>query len=128
MKNRGFTLIEILITVGILVALLAIALPVLVIAQQSSKRAGMAADLQSVTPALDAYKLVHGSYQLVYDDLALGNNPLIAAPPSGAEILCRALISPGPAVGTGQDGADGSAFRIRAGGKIYPAYLSPDKF
>jgi hypothetical protein len=79
----------------------------------------MAADLQSISTALEAYRLDHGDY------------PRVEFPKTGAIVLCRALIAPGPAGPTNlptADGFDGPGFRVRPGGKVWGPYLPADKF
>jgi type II secretory pathway pseudopilin PulG len=85
-------------------------------------RTRMTLDMQAISTALDAYKQDHGSYPAV-----LANN-------TGAQVLCRALVAPGVASTSTDhfqnkgDGQDGTGFRTRAGGKVYPPYLPADKF
>ena len=64
MKRKGFTLIEILITVAILGLLTAIAIPNLLQAQVRSKVSRVKADLQSIATALGAYRADHNNFPL----------------------------------------------------------------
>ncbi len=61
-KNAGFTIVEMLIVVTILAMLAGILIPVLEDSASSSRDARRAADLKSVSSALEAYKRVNGSF------------------------------------------------------------------
>jgi prepilin-type N-terminal cleavage/methylation domain-containing protein len=151
--GRGaFTLIEMLIVIGILVLLIAFLTPVVFRAQRRAKQVRIARDLQTIEMALDAYKADFGDFpRVAYDpgitnpanpsasyDPRSGNDANRPNPPSGAEILCRALIAPAAAVESIasapgqmqiQDGSDGPGFRVRGTqGRVYGPYLQPDKF
>ncbi|HLL89987.1 MAG TPA: prepilin-type N-terminal cleavage/methylation domain-containing protein [Tepidisphaeraceae bacterium] len=142
---RGFTLVELLIVIGIVGLLIGLLTAVVMRAANSSKRTAGAAQLQMIATALEAYKTDFGDYPRP----ALGINPATGTsyadvnndhpnPPNGAQILCRALIAPFPAVDAGpipannvanQDGLDGPGFRLRGTqGQQYKGYLPADKF
>ena len=83
-KRRGFTLTEMLVVIGIIVLVLSIATPMIARAWRQGDRTRMAADLQAIATALEAYRQDHGSY------------PVIGPPPTGidtnfdgARMLCR---------------------------------------
>ena len=150
--RRGFTLTEMLVVIGIVVLVLSIATPMVTRAWRAGDRSRMAADLQAIAGALEAYRQDHGSY------------PRVAPAPggidtdfNGARMLCRALIGPGPeyhknpqyiADGKGADAAPtaggrvdwtqpGPGFRTRGSqegdykpftGTVYGPYLKPDQF
>jgi prepilin-type N-terminal cleavage/methylation domain-containing protein len=130
--RRGFTLIEILVVIGILVLLAGVLLPVTLRAMRAGERTRMAADLQAIAVALEAYKTDHGDYPRVAGDP--GDTDYL----TGAQILCRALVAPGPALQPGgaaepvADGADGPGFRVRASatpqGRVHGPYLQADRF
>lgn len=61
-RNRGFTLIELLVTVGIIAVLIGIILPMLNGAFRQGEASRTRADLNSISVALEAYKLKHGDY------------------------------------------------------------------
>ena len=112
-------MIEMLIVIGIIVLLATIALPALSRVLAQAKRTQMAADLQVISQALEAYRHDFGDYPRL---------PLTADPnrPTGASLLCWALIAPGDHT---QDGADGPGFRVRGTtGAIKGPYLSTDRF
>jgi len=119
-RNRAFTLIELLIVISIIAALAAIAVPMISRAHRAALRNAMAADLAVIANALEAYKSDFGDYprRTVTD---INGNPL-----TGAAILCWALVAPGPVK---QDGADGPGFRIRGTtGAVKGPYLPADRF
>ena len=114
---HGFTLIELLVVIGILALLVGILTPMVMRSWRNSKRARVAMDFQAISTALESYRSAFGDY------------PRVAGGETGAQILCRALIAPGPATGIGADGADGPGFRLRGQkGQVYGPYLEPSKF
>jgi prepilin-type N-terminal cleavage/methylation domain-containing protein len=136
MKRRAFTLIEILVVVGILVLLAAIALPLIGKAMRQAKRTRTAADLASIATALEAYKADHGDYPRVAINLGVTSAADRPNPMTGAQVLCRALLGLAPAVDPNpvagqnlkQDGKDGPGFSVREGTKGYGPYLAIEKF
>jgi len=126
----GFTLVEMLVIIGIILALLAILLPTVGPAWKTGQRTRMELDMATISQALELYKQDHGDYPRVYQKWL------------GAWTLCQALIGPYPAVdqtGKGiQDGADGPGFRTRPPvkvngqdvpqGRVYGPYLDPAKW
>jgi prepilin-type N-terminal cleavage/methylation domain-containing protein len=153
MKRRAFTLIEILVVIGILVLLAGILVPVVTKAMRASKRTKTAADLAVIQTALVAYKNDHGDIPRVYiqtQPAGFQNTVDRPNPPTGAQILCRALMGLAPAtdlssyptttvvingqsvvlplVNVKQDGKDGPGFRLRTGGKPFGPYLAVEKF
>jgi prepilin-type N-terminal cleavage/methylation domain-containing protein len=119
-RNRAFTLLEMLVVITIIAALAAIAVPMISRAHKAALHNAMAADLAVIASALDAYKSDFGDYprRTVTD---VNGNHL-----TGAALLCWALIAPGP---VNQDGADGFGFRIRGTtGTVKGPYLPTDRF
>jgi prepilin-type N-terminal cleavage/methylation domain-containing protein len=138
-RARGFTLIEMLVVIGIILVLAGLLLPAITGAYKKAHRAAMAMDLQAVGAALDAYKRDFGDYPRVHTDPGLTPQPDRPNPMTGAQMLCFALIGPAPATENPaapagqrpkQDGQDGPGFRVlRTGNDLtakppYPAYLS----
>jgi len=123
-RRGGFTLVEMLVVIGIIIVLLGIALPAIHSARQKGLRTRMAMDLQVISQALEAYRQDFKDYPRVdYSNANLTPGTL------GAVTLCWALLSPGPATGNGSDGADGPGFRVRGTqGQIYGPYIQPGKF
>lgn len=62
MQGRAFTLIELLIVVGIIAVLAAIAVPNFLEAQARSKVARAAADLRTIATGLEAYAAAANTY------------------------------------------------------------------
>jgi prepilin-type N-terminal cleavage/methylation domain-containing protein len=157
-RRRGFTLIEVLVTVGIIVVLLALAIPAVLRARNTGIRTRVQSDMGLIATALSAYKADFGDYPRFPDPQTVANESAGTTPtqrwldwsqPRGAVLLCESLIGPGPANGgnfkagssssytPGDDGADGPGFRVRrnfvAGttslaGKVYGPYLDASKF
>ena len=138
LKGRGFTLIELLVVIGMIVLLATILLPMVNHAYSQATRASMAADLQVISQALEAYKGDFGDYPRVNRNPS--GNPIdgpgqqVGQTVLGAAVLCWALVAPGPAGNGGgspfgSDGADGPGFRIRGTiGPVKGPYLPPDRF
>ena len=132
--RRGFTLIELLVVVGMIVLLATILLPMVNQARKQATRAYMAADLQVICQALEAYKHDFGDYPRPDRNQQETHRELPFV--TGACLLCWALVAPGPAhprqigpsVSPG-DGADGPGFRLRGTvGPIKGPYLPADRF
>lgn len=116
-RRKGFTLIELLVVIGILALLVGILTPMVLRSWRNSKRARVAMDFQAISAALESYRSAFGDY------------PRVVGTETGSQILCQALIAPGPATGAGQDGADGPGFKLRGvAGQTYGPYLEPSKF
>lgn len=125
----GFTLVELMAVIGIIVVLMAILVPSITRAVRQAQRTRMSYDLQMIAQALDHYKNDFHSYPPVTRGM-------------GANILARALIAPAPAVGPADpdfDGADGPGFRTKLAlssgggpavqqGKVWGPYLPADGF
>lgn len=131
MARRAFTLIELLVVVMIIALLAGILIPVISKASGSAKRARLAADLQTIAIALEAYKQDFSDYPRLNPTLMPPTGQYDAATPAqvhptGAQLLCWALVGPASA---SLDGADGSGFRLRGtSGRVYGPYLPPEKF
>jgi prepilin-type N-terminal cleavage/methylation domain-containing protein len=121
-RRGGFTLIEMLVVLGIMLLLAGILFPAINKAYQQGVRTRMAADLQAIAVGLEEYKREHGDYPRVN---AAG------AANSGDAVLCRALVAPQDAA---QDGEAGFGFRTRPAvggvpqGKKCGPYINMDKF
>ena len=81
-KRSGFTLVELLVSIGIIVLLIGILLPAITRAYRTAERTRVAADFQTIATGLDAYKADFGTY------------PTVDAQNTGASILCKALVGP----------------------------------
>lgn len=90
-RRFGFTLTELLVVIGIIVALAAIGLPVVLRSYKQASKTRMQADLQTISTALNAYRQDFGDYPRVLDrDGAVNGRGWNI----GAAILCKALIGP----------------------------------
>ena len=123
-RRGGFTLVELLVVIGIIVLIASIATPMVVSARRNANRVRVQSDLNAIATALDAYKNDFKDYP----------RPTInPADPNTARVpvLAWALLGPWPAAaasGGFGDGADGFGFRTVTGGKVHGPYLSPEKF
>lgn len=144
-ERSGFTLVELLVVIGIIVLLIGLAVPAVLHSLKTGRRTRTVSDFQLIGTALEAYKADFGDYPRFDSDNT--PNSINMMQDRGARLLCRALLSPGPAAVTGQgtvdfnginnggtgqapDGADGPGFRVRPGGagRVYQAYIQADKF
>jgi prepilin-type N-terminal cleavage/methylation domain-containing protein len=83
--RRGFTLVELLVVMGIIILLAGLLFPMVMRAMRQGVRARTQADLNAIATALEAYKGDFGDYPR-----ANGNG-------AGFAVLAQALLGPGPA-------------------------------
>lgn len=79
-RRDGFTLIEILVVIGIIVILAGVLVPMIGRSMRQAKRTRTAADMQAIATALEAFKADHGDY------------PRVGYPNAGAGTLGRFLF------------------------------------
>jgi len=100
-KNRhsrvGFTLVELLVVMGIMVLLMGVLLPAVMHAMKAGRKSRVQADFQTISQALEAYKADFGDYPRFPGNGSGISNQWDMFNQRGAELLCRALIGPGPA-------------------------------
>ncbi len=113
LRRSGFTLIEMLVVVGIILLLISLVVAVVFRAQKAAGRARTKSDLQAVSAALEQYRSDFNTY------------PAVPPNAKGSWMLGRWLIGPGSRA---EDGEDGPGFRLVQGGKVYPAYLAAETF
>ena len=92
-RRGGFTLVELLVVIGIVVLLVALLLPALTRSVQSARRTRVKVELSGIATALDAYKSDFGDYPR----LGTAADPINAVPTPGGSLLARALMGPAPA-------------------------------
>ncbi len=105
-RRTGFTLVEMLVVIGILMLLISLLVAAVTIAKKRAEVTRIRSDLQTIAAALEQYRADFGKYPMRTSGYG--------------HILAWALIGPGPA---SEDGVDGPGFRGMAGGKVYPPYL-----
>jgi prepilin-type N-terminal cleavage/methylation domain-containing protein len=131
-QARAFTMVEMMVVVVVMVVLATILLSAVARANRIARRTSAAAELQSISVALSAYRDDMGDFPRVINEDLNGNGILDAGEDrdgngqldvaQGSQVLCRALIASGPeaplnnasATTCGYDGADGPGFRRRA--------------
>lgn len=139
MRNRAFTLVELLVAIGIIAVLASLLLTGVMRAVGHGETAAVEANLRTIGMALDAYKQDFGSYPSI--------DP---SDTTGSRALCRCLLAPGPRGSTvpsvsvpGADGADGFGFRparkpnldangvlvsYSYRGQVFGPYVQPENF
>jgi len=97
--RAGFTLVELLVTIGIIALLLSILLPALNVAINRSQRAASNMQLESVSRAIQAYQMDHGALPGPVAEKTFGN--ALANNLSGTENLTLGLLGQLLANGSG---------------------------
>src|SRR5262245_14841909 len=80
--TAGFSLVELLVTIGIIVLLISIAAPLALKAYRNGRQARLSADLQAVEAGLHAYKDVWGDYPRIPDYPGGAEFPAALTPPA----------------------------------------------
>jgi prepilin-type N-terminal cleavage/methylation domain-containing protein len=93
--KRAFTLVELLVVIGIIVILIGILLPMVVKAMKQANRMRIASDLNAISASLNAYKADFGDYpRIIYQPVPPNYN----GTGSGAAVLGKALLGLGDSV------------------------------
>src|SRR5690349_14585048 len=97
-RRKAFTMIELLVVIGIIAVLAGILLPAINHMRRQAQINGQRADFVTISNALDAYKADYGDYPR-NDVLPRWNTGIILNPQTPAPIhlsLAAALMGPGP--------------------------------
>lgn len=123
--RRGFTLIEVLLVMGILILLAGLLVPAVNKARAQATRVKVASDLQAISGALEAFKADHGDYPRVTGAAVAAKGGY-----DGAIALCQFLVAPAAAdnLETNPAYPPTPGFRTRAGGKVYGPYMPAEQF
>jgi prepilin-type N-terminal cleavage/methylation domain-containing protein len=126
-NRKAFTLVELLVVIGIIAILAGLLLPAVNHMRRSAQIIGQKADFQTIASALEQYRADFGDYPRNIQ-LQTWNTQAGATPPSPAPIylsLATALLGPGPAITQSVngnmelgDGNDGLGFRCQASGAL----------
>jgi len=139
-RRSAFTLVELLVVIGIILVLMALLLPAVNKAWNTGVRTKMAFDLQTISTALEAYRADFQQYPQVFGTSTPSPFTNAVWSPSsasnqgqGAYWLCRALVGPGnfatDGAGPGNPANTNESpfgFRAVTGGKIWGPYIAPD--
>src|SRR6266567_9020512 len=97
---RGFTMVELLVVIGIIVMLVGLLIPMVNKAYKSSVRSRITSDLHVIMQGLENYKLDQRDYpRMNLPDEYPNKQPDatgVLQPIDGAVLLCWALYAPGP--------------------------------
>jgi type II secretory pathway pseudopilin PulG len=111
-RAAGFTLVELIVVIGIIVLLVGIAIPALIRVVSTGREAAIQADLRAIELALDAYEQDFGDIPRFS---TTAGDPLNFAPDRGARLLARAMFGIAPKSDELFDGSDqtpGDAFYL----------------
>lgn len=117
----GFTLVELLVVIGIIAILASLLLVGLSRWRIQAEIARVRMDFAAIAAALDAYRMDMGDYPRDWWLASYDGSDI-----RGTTRLGDYLVGPGDA---SVDGADGPGFRTnRSGGRVWGPYLPPDRF
>ena len=105
-RRLGFTLVELLIVIGIIAVLAGILIPTIAGVVRSGKRTAQRQALAGIERALDAYQGDHNDIPRFGSNAAGTFNDADDTPDRGARLLARALFGPADAVDTSMDADD----------------------
>ena len=106
--QKGFTVIELMITITILGILVALALPAILAPKKAANESSAISSLRTLTAANVIYKSRYGTYA-----------------PSLAELEKRGLLNPQLAAADGPDGKSGYQFVYTGGATTWSAQADP---
>jgi prepilin-type N-terminal cleavage/methylation domain-containing protein len=132
MRRRAFTLIEILVVIGIIALVVGITFGVFASARKNAAKASAGTLLATVRTAMDAYVADHGRIPIPQVDDSLVPAADRPVPATGAQVLVQALVAIAPAgednVPANQrpkaDGQDGPGFKSRPAVKVGTKWVS----
>lgn len=93
-RRGGFTLIEILVVIGIILILTGILVPMVTRSFKTAGKIRVQADMEAITTALEAYKQDHGDYPRIPEGDPYNTGLIRPFKDTGAATLCKALIGP----------------------------------
>jgi prepilin-type N-terminal cleavage/methylation domain-containing protein len=123
-RRVGFTLVELLVVIGILVILISILTPAVLRAMKQARKTKQISDLQAIAVALNAYKDDFSDYPRLPPPNTAAQPNNRGPSDTGDTLLAWALVAPYDA---GVDGAAGPGFRIRANAKVSGPYMPVDR-
>ena len=103
MERKGFTLIELMIVIAIIIILAAVAIPNYLKMTDRAKRSRIAGDFESLATALEAYKTDWGFYPT--EDVTVGYSYTIGKN-NNSDSLVETELAGTSAAGTGRNNAD----------------------
>ncbi len=136
--SRGFTMVEMLVVIAIILVLVGLITPAIQEARRSAKEAALSRMYDSISTGLRTYKNDHDSYPPSRWESFPNVHYILNNEWDGAEILCQALLGtlpdenqddqPNLRGGQPDDGKKGFGFRSGAGvGRVYGPYLQAEQ-
>lgn len=118
LARKAFTLVELLVVIGIIAILAGLLLPAVNHMRRSAQITGQKADFATISTALEAYRADFGDYPRNFVLPRWNTRQNLAQTPAPQFLsLATALLGPGPAITSASqvgDGSDGLGFRTEA--------------
>jgi len=93
-KRGGFTLLELLIVIGLITLLMALLLPAIIKAKDAGKKQRIAANTKAIVSAIDGYKLRYHEWPAKTSDLRAGKDVTYGTSGHDNSVVFDKLVNP----------------------------------
>jgi prepilin-type N-terminal cleavage/methylation domain-containing protein len=93
-KSGGFTLLELLIVIGLITLLMALLLPAIIKAKNSGQKQRTASNAKAIVAAIDGYKLRYHKWPAKNSDLETGRDVTYGSDGKDNKIVFDKLVNP----------------------------------